>query len=286
MATISKPVGRILNGAGAGNRSEDVRTVQSLLNGHISSLTPLTRLTVDGVVGPNTIRAIEEFQRRVVKMLQTDGRVDPNGGTWRALSGTNGQYPTAPSSTNSTSVVYKDSLSASERIVDPYSFDVIKMVMANAGCSKAVITSTIRTPEEQVDIMYKNAKANLAGQYDLYGANGDAVLKVYQDNKQKSEAEVKKLMVAKVKEFLNKNQRVSLHVTTSDRYKAKNIIDVGVNSTQAAAGATFNKAKITAAFAKAETDGYIDKFIDETNKSNNCWHVEITPNKKALPKTT
>ncbi|MEZ6079604.1 MAG: hypothetical protein R3C56_29235 [Pirellulaceae bacterium] len=78
--------------------------------------------------------------------------------------------------------------------------------MKNAGCSKGVITSTIRTPEEQVDIMYRNAKTNLAGQYSLYGSNGDAVLKVYEDNKQKPEAEVKRLMVAKVKELLQNNR--------------------------------------------------------------------------------
>jgi len=34
---------------------------------------------------------------------------------------------------------------------------------------------------------------------------------------------------------------------------------------------------------RLETDGYIKKFIDETNKSNTCWHVEIIPNAKALP---
>ena len=77
--------------------------------------------------------------------------------------------------------------------------------------------------------------------------------------------------------------RVSLHVTTPEKYKLKNIIDIGVNSTQSAAGVSFNKAAITAAFKKAEKDGYINKFIDETNKSNNCWHVEIVPNVKALP---
>lgn len=90
-------------------------------------------------------------------------------------------------------------------------------------------------------------------------------------------------MVAKVKELLQNNKRVSLHVTTAENYRLKNIIDIGVNSTQAVAGASFNKSKITDAFSKAKRDGFINEFIDETNKSNNCWHVEIVPNAKPLP---
>lgn len=277
MNSISQPIGR---GVSNLNRN-DVQLVQRLLNRH--RLQTSAAIQEDGLVGPKTIAAIEEFQKRVVRMSMPDGRVDPGGATFRALSNTS-TSPVAPSSpAGSTTVVYKDTLSSNERIVDLYCFNVIKMVMENAGCSKGVITSTIRTPEEQVDIMYRNAKTNLAGQYSLYGSNGDAVLKVYEDNKQKPEAEVKRLMVAKVKELLQNNRRVSLHVTTAENYRLKNIIDIGVNSTQAAAGASFNKSKITEAFTKAERDGYINKFIDETHKSNNCWHVEIVPNAKPLP---
>lgn len=277
MNSISQPVGR---GVSNLNRN-DVLLVQQLLNRH--RLSTSAAIQEDGLVGPKTIAAIEEFQKRVVRMSIPDGRVDPGGATIRALSNSSSS-PVAPSApAGSATVVYKDTLSANEKIVDPYCVDVIKMVMKNAGCSKGVITSTIRTPEEQVDIMYRNAKTNLAGQYSLYGSNGDAVLKVYEDNKQKPEAEVKRLMVAKVKELLQNNRRVSLHVTTAENYRLKNIIDIGVNSTQAAAGASFNKSKITEAFTKAERDGYINKFIDETNKSNNCWHVEIVPNAKPLP---
>ena len=56
----------------------------------------------------------------------------------------------------------------------------------------------------------------------------------------------------------------------------------GSNSTTAAAGTTFNKDKLTAAFRKLEKDGYIKKFIDETAKTNKCWHLEIVPNAKTL----
>lgn len=78
MASISGSVGR-----GGLNRLPDVKTVQALLNkspGPGASL-----LVVDGVVGPKSIAAINEFQRRVVQCVP-DGRVDANGRSMKALN--------------------------------------------------------------------------------------------------------------------------------------------------------------------------------------------------------
>ncbi|MBM4005124.1 MAG: peptidoglycan-binding protein [Planctomycetes bacterium] len=83
MATITSSVGRV-----GTNMSQDVSTVQSLLNRHRNP--PLTKLDVDGRIGPKTTDAIEEFQRRVVKLSNPDGRVDPNGKTLTALNGSGG----------------------------------------------------------------------------------------------------------------------------------------------------------------------------------------------------
>ena len=69
---ISGSVGR--NGA---NHTGDTRFVQRLLNDAGAAL------TVDGLVGPKTIQAIEAFQGR--NGIGADGRVDPGGGTLRAL---------------------------------------------------------------------------------------------------------------------------------------------------------------------------------------------------------
>jgi len=77
---ISASVGR-----NAVNRLADVLLVQKLLNQHIHSLIPLRPLREDGQIGPQTISAIVEFQKRVVLMGNPDGRVDPGGGTLRAL---------------------------------------------------------------------------------------------------------------------------------------------------------------------------------------------------------
>jgi hypothetical protein len=87
---ISASVGR-----GGVNQSDDVRFVQNLINHHLP--TPLHALKLDGLCGVNTIKAIEEIQRRHLHMNPPDGRVDPNGATLRFLagSGTAAGSPTA-----------------------------------------------------------------------------------------------------------------------------------------------------------------------------------------------
>lgn len=84
METITASVG-----TGGRNQRQDVKTVQRLLNRCLHLLLPLTKLTEDGAIGPRTISAIVEFQRRVVKMPVPDGRVDPpgpQGRTFRMLT--------------------------------------------------------------------------------------------------------------------------------------------------------------------------------------------------------
>ena len=179
-------------------------------------------------------------------------------------------------------VTYKADVPAAARIVSDYGIKVIEKALTAAGMSAGVITSTLRLPDEQAEIMYRNAKANLTGQYKLYGNSGDQVLTVYKLNKAKPKDEVVALMKAKIEDLADKGLRVSNHVTTVAKYASLNIIDVGVGSTTTAAGTTFNKDKLTAAFRKLEKDGFIKTFIDETAKTNKCWHLEIVPNAKTL----
>ncbi len=90
MATLQGSVGR-----GGKNHRGDVIFVQQLLNQHLS--VPLEVLQVDGVVGPMTIFAIEEYQRRNVLSIRPDGRVDPGGKTFGALTaGLGRQLPGPP----------------------------------------------------------------------------------------------------------------------------------------------------------------------------------------------
>lgn len=78
------PIGSSV-GRGGVNQSVDVRTVQSLINRQGMTAYSYGQIAVDGVVGPQTISAIENYQSRVVRMSRPDGRVDPGGVTIRTL---------------------------------------------------------------------------------------------------------------------------------------------------------------------------------------------------------
>lgn len=90
MVEINASVGR-----GGKNRKPDVTTVQHLLNANIGSITPLSALEADGQCGDQTIRAIEEFQRRVLKLKTPDGLVTPDGATLRTMITALGAIPSA-----------------------------------------------------------------------------------------------------------------------------------------------------------------------------------------------
>lgn len=72
---ISGSVGR-----DADNRKADTRKIQRLLN----AVFPASRLEVDGIAGPRTVRRIERFQKRF--MRRPDGRVDRDSRTLRRLN--------------------------------------------------------------------------------------------------------------------------------------------------------------------------------------------------------
>ncbi len=78
---IRASVGRSSRTTTARNAPSDVKTVQNLLNASGKS----RKLTVDGLIGPKTLQAIEDFQKKVVGLPSPDKRVDPRGKTMKAL---------------------------------------------------------------------------------------------------------------------------------------------------------------------------------------------------------
>lgn len=72
-------------GKSAANEEADVIVVQHLLNAWLSA-TDQTTLPVDGNCGPRTIAAIQAYQSRVLGATSPDGRIDPGGRIWNALS--------------------------------------------------------------------------------------------------------------------------------------------------------------------------------------------------------
>jgi uncharacterized protein (TIGR02594 family) len=80
--TDSKPaITPIANSVGKNGKNikSEVKVVQELLNNHGA------KLVVDGLCGNGTIGAIKHFQQNTLKFNNCDGRVDPNGKTWKGL---------------------------------------------------------------------------------------------------------------------------------------------------------------------------------------------------------
>ncbi len=301
--SIKQSVGK--NGV---NRTDDVKLIQALLNSHSVWKIPAMKLAISGHIEQHTLNLIKCYQREVAGIRYPDGRVDPNGKTFRYLTmyiqpgdvakiqqqvQTGQVIASTPVVTkariegavglNGQTVTYKTTLGPSEKIVSEYSIQVIKMALKESGMQQAVITSTIRTPQEQASTMLKNAKKNLKKQYQLYGSAGDKVLEVYEKNKAKSDEKILALMVAKIEELAKQNKRVSKHCVPEETYKKNNIIDIGCNSTKAV-NKNFSADKFTAALNKLKKDGYITTVIDETKISNQAWHIEIEVGKKSLVK--
>ena len=288
MATvIAKSVGK--NG---GNVAADVKAVAALLN-KAAAAAGRPAVRDDGMVDAAFIAAIEVFQLGTMRLTAPDGRIDPGGNTLKALDGAAAPAakpavapaaapaPAIPSAAGPT-ITYSSGIPAEMRLVSDYALAVIRRALTQAGFSAGVITSTLRLPAQQAAIMYGNAVQDLNAQFALYAGAGDQVLEVFKANRTGAKDKVIGLMEAKINALLDANVRVSNHVVRLSDYKACNVIDIGVNSTRAAAGASFNMARLTAAFAALTTQGYIRKFIDETAKTNSCWHVEIAPGAKPL----
>lgn len=72
-------------GSGGINERMDVSVVQYLLNRASARVgTPLNLIDVDGLMGPETLAAIREFQKKFFPK-RVDGRIDPAGETLMQL---------------------------------------------------------------------------------------------------------------------------------------------------------------------------------------------------------
>lgn len=178
MLIITAPVGR-----NSANIKADVRVVQLLINQIIALLQPQPELSVDGIAGPKTILAIENFQRRICNFRRPDGRVDPGGTTFKAL---------APNYL---------SFSISGVEIPSQAMQILTEILIYAGLSQAIVTSGVRTPAEQARIMYENIKRRgVEYNYRLYGPIGDKVITVFEENSDKERADVITMMQTKIEE--------------------------------------------------------------------------------------
>lgn len=142
--TINKSVGK-----GGVNASDDVKKVQSLLNGFAAEA-GFAPLSVTGVSDAATVEAITAFQRHILGFHHPDGRVDPGGRTIRGLQA----GESAPAGSSAGTVL------GDLGNVNPKILMVLRAVAAHYGRSIR-ITSGKRSATDQARAMWQNWTGNL-----------------------------------------------------------------------------------------------------------------------------
>ena len=84
-------------GKGGVNQRSDVLVIQGLINQCIGLLAPRVPVQVNGDCDSSLIDAIVDFQGRVQKLPSPDGRIDPGGETFLALTTSASAKPLTPS---------------------------------------------------------------------------------------------------------------------------------------------------------------------------------------------
>jgi peptidoglycan hydrolase-like protein with peptidoglycan-binding domain len=74
-------------GQGGRNSYDDVLLVQKMLNKNLPLMSGVSKVPEDGNLDTSTQEAIVAFQKQVVRLANPDGRIDPNGRTWKILTG-------------------------------------------------------------------------------------------------------------------------------------------------------------------------------------------------------
>lgn len=290
-------------GRNAKNDKTDVYIVQEVLNLYALSVDAISKVTVDGISGAATEKAIYAFQKSVAKLQLPDSKID-NGGKTERIMAENAD------AAKLTQIVKKYRPDASQPLpsfpttirygsnvlpeVSQYSESIIKLAMKFARVSTVLISSSRRTISDQARIMYDNCSryqvSNVAALKQVrgwgYGPAGMAVEEVYFANKSKPQAEVRKAMEEKITELLQQGKRTSLHCVDKATYSSLNVIDIPYSSVdggkkQAFQNALFsmaNKIK-NAVYTETRQYDYIDLIIVE----DRCWHLEIPQDGKQLP---
>ncbi|WP_286755873.1 DUF4347 domain-containing protein [Roseivirga sp. UBA838] len=171
---------------------------------------------------------------------------------------------TRPYMFNKSEIIVSFKNGVNQAAVSDYSLQVIKDLLKAANLTKATISDSTRTPEDQAAIMYRNLEnEGVEAQLRLYGASGDKVIQEYVRLKAegKSKSEIIAGMLAKINALGPTN--VSRH--TADPSQV-NIIDIAPSSIED-----------KPAFEKAiKTESRISRYF--LPPDDPAYHIEIPQN--------
>lgn len=163
-----------------------------------------------------------------------------------------------------------------QSLVSAHSIDVIKGIMKSAGVHKITITSTLRTPEEQVEAMYNNmCNKGVQSQLDYYAAAGREVVQVgiaVGGIDKSKENQVKKAMVDKVNSLQKDGRLVSKHCVSLESYAQRNVFDISKRLLPVTLQRAFDKAITKYVKDNPGKVKYISPF---ENRGEPAFHVEI-----------
>ncbi len=194
--------------------------------------------------------------------------------------------------TNSISVkdvsIYPAGQTADFSVLKQKTINVVKGLLRYAGTASAGVSSTIRTAEDQARIMLEyllkgattmaQIQANIDEQHNLYKPTGDKVIDVYEeqiadyttvDEIKANAIAIHQAMVDKIKELYNNDppELVSNHCVAPEKYALKNVLDIPI---------AYLTAKARDLFRQAASATLGSGFIDESNKKNKAFHLEVT----------
>ena len=156
--------------------------------------------------------------------------------------------------------------SADESTMTAIAITTLKEICSKACISSVKVTSTARSAKDQARVMYDMIKAKGAKYAkNLYGANGNKVIAVYEDSEKKklSADDTKKAMLAKINEL--GPSKVSHHVVSDDGKIC--VFDVAPSSI-ASTGAKKRFVK------EANLHASVAKFLEPP--TDPAYHLEIT----------
>jgi len=163
-----------------------------------------------------------------------------------------------------------------QSLVSAHSIDVIKGIMKSAGVHKITITSTLRTPEEQVEAMYNNmCNKGVQSQLDYYAAAGREVVQVgiaVGGIDKSKENHVKKAMIDKVNSLQKDGRLVSKHCVSLESYAQRNVFDISKRLLPVTLQRAFDKAITKYVKDNPGKVKYISPF---ENRGEPAFHVEI-----------
>lgn len=226
-------------------------------------------ISVSGIYNNGSKSDITYLNTVKWSISNTSKAILPHDGTIRGLQegSTTLNIEYNGKSTNINLVVKKININfncENPNVVSQYTLNIIKQLLGNSGLSSATITSTMRTPAQQVEAMYNNCQSNVEKQLGIYGSAGDKVIRVYINDKKlkKSKSQIINNMKNKILEVGPTN--ISRHCAETSEYNKLNVIDIAQSSIK-------DKSSFYKELKLAEKKGILKKVLDE----NGCYHIEI-----------